>query len=39
MAEVTQILARLDAGELSASAELLPLVYDESRNLAAKPAM
>jgi len=33
--EVTQILNRLELGEPSASKELLPLVYDELRRLAA----
>jgi RNA polymerase sigma factor (TIGR02999 family) len=35
MSDVTQILSRLDSGDRSASAELLPLVYDELRKLAA----
>jgi RNA polymerase sigma factor (TIGR02999 family) len=35
MADVTQILARLEGGEHQAAAELLPLVYDELRKLAA----
>jgi RNA polymerase sigma factor (TIGR02999 family) len=35
MSDVTQILSRLDSGDPSASAELLPLVYDELRKLAA----
>src|SRR5688500_6204617 len=35
MADVTQILAAIDAGDPSAAAELLPLVYDELRKLAA----
>jgi len=35
MSDVTQILTRLEAGDPSASAELLPLVYDELRKLAA----
>jgi RNA polymerase sigma factor (TIGR02999 family) len=34
MSEVTQILSRLDSGDASASAELLPLVYEELRKLA-----
>jgi len=34
MSEVTQILSRLDAGDASASTELLPLVYAELRTLA-----
>ena len=35
MAEVTQILARIEQGEQAAAEELLPLVYDELRKLAA----
>jgi RNA polymerase sigma factor (TIGR02999 family) len=35
MSDVTQILARIDSGDPSASAELLPLVYDALRTLAA----
>jgi RNA polymerase sigma factor (TIGR02999 family) len=35
MADVTQILAAIDAGDRKAAAELLPLVYDELRKLAA----
>lgn len=35
MNEVTQILSRLDAGDASASSELLPLLYNELRKLAA----
>jgi RNA polymerase sigma factor (TIGR02999 family) len=35
MADVTQILAAIEAGEPRAAAELLPLVYDELRRLAA----
>jgi RNA polymerase sigma factor (TIGR02999 family) len=35
MADVTQILSAIDAGDPKATAELLPLVYDELRNLAA----
>ena len=34
MLDVTQILSRIDAGDLSATDELLPLVYDELRRLA-----
>ncbi len=34
MSEVSQILAAIDAGELVASERLLPLVYEELRNLA-----
>jgi RNA polymerase sigma factor (TIGR02999 family) len=34
MADVTQILARIDDGDASAAEELLPLVYDELRRLA-----
>lgn len=36
MSEVTQILARLDQGDAKAAEELLPLVYNELRHLAAK---
>lgn len=36
MDDVTQILARIDSGDPRASAELLPLVYDELRKLAAR---
>ena len=35
MADVTQILAAIEAGEPRAAADLLPLVYDELRRLAA----
>jgi RNA polymerase sigma factor (TIGR02999 family) len=35
MSDVTQILSRMDSGEAAASADLLPLVYDELRKLAA----
>ena len=35
MSDVTQILAQLDAGDPSAAEQLLPLVYDELRKLAA----
>src|SRR5215208_5817159 len=35
MADVTQILAAVEAGDPEAAAELLPLVYDELRKLAA----
>ena len=35
MQEVTQILDRIERGDESASSELLPLVYDELRRLAA----
>ncbi len=35
MSEITQILSRLGSGDRSASAELLPIVYDELRSLAA----
>jgi RNA polymerase sigma factor (TIGR02999 family) len=34
MADVTQILAAIEAGDPKAAAELLPLVYDELRTLA-----
>jgi RNA polymerase sigma factor (TIGR02999 family) len=36
MADVTQILAAVEAGDPKAAAELLPLVYDELRTLAAQ---
>jgi RNA polymerase sigma factor (TIGR02999 family) len=35
MVEVTQILSQIESGDLSASEQLLPLVYDELRKLAA----
>lgn len=35
MSEVTQILARIEAGDPVAAEQLLPLVYDELRKLAA----
>src|SRR3954447_14001227 len=35
MADVTRILAAVEAGDPRAAAELLPLVYDELRKLAA----
>ena len=35
MADVTQILSAIEAGDPRAAAELLPLVYDELRKLAA----
>jgi RNA polymerase sigma factor (TIGR02999 family) len=35
MADVTQMLAAAEAGDPKAAAELLPLVYDELRRLAA----
>jgi RNA polymerase sigma factor (TIGR02999 family) len=35
MTEITQILSRIDSGEPEAAAQLLPLVYDELRKLAA----
>jgi RNA polymerase sigma factor (TIGR02999 family) len=35
MSDVTQILAKIEAGEQGASKELLPLVYQELRRLAA----
>ncbi len=35
MAEVTQVLNSIDAGDPQAAGELLPLVYDELRRLAA----
>ena len=36
MADVTQILSAIEAGDPKAAAELLPLVYDELRKLAAQ---
>jgi RNA polymerase sigma factor (TIGR02999 family) len=36
MSEVTQILSAIDAGDPHAAAQLLPLVYDELRRLAAQ---
>jgi RNA polymerase sigma factor (TIGR02999 family) len=36
MAEVTQILARFSSGDPQAAEQLLPLVYDELRRLAAR---
>jgi hypothetical protein len=35
MPDVTQILSRIESGEPSAADELLPLVYEELRKLAA----
>jgi RNA polymerase sigma factor (TIGR02999 family) len=35
MPEVTQILSRIEAGELSAAEQLLPILYDELKKLAA----
>lgn len=35
VADVTQVLNSIDAGDPKAAAELLPLVYDELRKLAA----
>jgi RNA polymerase sigma factor (TIGR02999 family) len=35
MTDVTQILSRIETGDPSAAAQLLPLVYDELRKLAA----
>jgi len=35
MPDVTQILSQIEAGDLAASDQLLPLVYDELRKLAA----
>src|SRR5262245_21490907 len=35
MSDVTQILSRIDSGDASAAEQLLPLVYDELRKLAA----
>src|SRR5580692_10022236 len=36
MSEVTQILDALERGEVQAAEQLLPLVYDELRRLAAR---
>ena len=36
MSDVTQILSRIESGDPSASEQLLPLVYDELRRLAAQ---
>src|SRR5262245_33385297 len=36
MGEITQILSRIDAGDPQAAEQLLPLVYDELRQLAGK---
>src|SRR5256885_3229638 len=36
MADVTQILSAIEAGDPHAAADLLPLVYDELRRLAAQ---
>src|SRR4030081_2765574 len=36
MADVTQILSAIDQGDPHAAEQLLPLVYDELRNLAAQ---
>jgi RNA polymerase sigma factor (TIGR02999 family) len=35
MAEISQILSKIEPGDLSAAEQLLPLVYDELRKLAA----
>ena len=35
MADVTQILSQIESGDPSAAEQLLPLVYDELRKLAA----
>src|SRR6187431_547442 len=35
MADVTQILSQIDSGDPTAAEQLLPLVYEELRNLAA----
>src|SRR5262245_39426580 len=35
MPDVTQILSRIDSGDVAAAEQLLPLVYDELRKLAA----
>jgi len=36
MAEITQIITAIERGEPRAAEELLPLVYDELRRLAAQ---
>ncbi|MGE3778055.1 MAG: ECF-type sigma factor [Pirellulaceae bacterium] len=36
MSDVTQVLCRIEHGDLAATDELLPLVYDELRRLAAR---
>ena len=36
MSDVTQILSAIEQGDLKASEQLLPLVYDELRKLAAQ---
>lgn len=36
MSDVTRILSRIEAGDRQAAEELLPLVYDELRKLAAQ---
>lgn len=36
MSDVTQVLAAIDAGDLQAAGQLLPLVYDELRQLASQ---
>jgi len=36
MSDVTRILSAIEAGDLHASEQLLPLVYDELRKLAAQ---
>ena len=36
MADVTQILSRIESGDPTAAEQLLPLVYDELRKLAAQ---
>ena len=35
MSDVTQILSQIDSGDPNAAEQLLPLVYDELRKLAA----
>ncbi len=36
MNDITQVLSQLEAGDASAADQLLPLVYDELRQLAAR---
>jgi hypothetical protein len=37
MSEVTQILSAIEQGDPHASAQLVPLVYDELRKLVTRP--
>lgn len=38
MTDIATILSRIDQGDPSAAGQLVPLVYDEHRSLAAAPA-